>query len=368
MLRPTVFDITAYYEPSAHFQYSRRIRDQFEHLAKQHYRSTWMLGRYGGLARMQTDIQGIGVATRIEVGRLVLREGRRQALIHSAFELFREAEEHGLVSGCIDRLLVYFPKADERPRERFYIGQAYAAVFAGVDCTFLNRELDLLELGHCVAYQSLVQYLREDGLYHSSHRGRIDTVHRHLQQEVGRYESYKFYVRPEAVAEGAPRLDFCYTGTVPDRKVEAFMQGYTGEQPVFVAPEDFRSERQSFVELTDYERASRRFGGLWILQQDIVRYLMPQQVNVLYLFMDEGLQPELDRVFSWDELFTRQRQSPYISRASRNSQTFLEMVLEGLVRNRFVLEDDGRFRLCPGFQDFQHVSFYQLGEYRKRLQ
>ena len=31
-----------------------------------------MLGSYGGKARLQTDVQGIGVATRMEVGRLSL--------------------------------------------------------------------------------------------------------------------------------------------------------------------------------------------------------------------------------------------------------------------------------------------------------
>lgn len=364
---PTVFDITAYFEPSAHFQFSRKIRTQFNQVARKHARITWMLGRYGGKAKMQTDIQGIGVATRIEVGRLAFRAHSQQRLIQSAFELFEESQEKDLASGKIDRILVFFDKADSRPRERESIRRAFAAAFAS-DCSFLCHDRHLLELGQCVVYQSLVQYLREDGLYHSAHRNRIEAVRRHLQQEVGRYENYKFYVRPQAVARGIPRLDFCYTGAAPDRKVEAFMEGYTEEHPLFVPPADFQAQRAAFVELNDYERASRRFGGLWVLLRDLVRYLLPQQLGVLYLFFDQHLQPELERAFTWEELFARQRVSPYINRASRNSQTFLEIVLEGLVRNRFAAEAEGGFCLVPGFQDFKHVTFYQLGEYRKRLQ
>ncbi len=363
---PTIFDITAHFEPSAHFQFSRKIRNDFDRLARKHARHTWMLGRYGGRAKMQTDIQGIGVATRVEVGRLALRASRQPELIRSAFALFQESQEQSLASGKIDRILVFFDKAEARPRERDSIRRAFAAAFAA-ECSFLCHDRDLLELGQCVVYQTLEQYLREDGIYHSAHRARIEVVRRHLQQEVGRYENYKFYVRPQAMEQGIPRLDFCYTGAAPDKKVEAFMEGYTEEHPVFVPPADFQAQRAAFVELNDYERASRRFGGLWVLLHDIVRYLLPQQIGVLYLFFDERLRPELGRVFAWEELFARQRASPYISRASRNSQTFLEIVLEGLVRSRFATEAPEGFRLAPGFEDFKHVTFYQLGEYRKRL-
>lgn len=365
---PRVFDITAYFEPSAHFQYSRRIRNDFDKLAAEYSMSTWMLGSHGGKARLQTDIQGIGVSTRLEIGRLVFREGSQKRQIQSAFELFRAAQERHLASGDIDRLLVKFSKADERPRERDYIRQAYAAVFDESECAFLNREQDTLELGHCVSYQSVVQYLREDGLYHSAHRDRIEKVRRHLQQEVGRYENHSFYVRPEAVENNIPRLEFCYTGAAADRRVEAFLEGYTGERPRFVDADEFARERARYVDLTDYEHASRRFGGLWVLQNDIVRYLFPQQVSVLYLFFDEDLEPELARRFGWDELYLRQQSSTRIPKAMRQSQTFLEMVLEGLVRNSFIDEADGTFQLAAGFERFLHVSFYQLGEYRKRHQ
>lgn len=362
----TVFDITAFFEPSAHFQYTRRVRDEFEKLAKAYSKSTWMLGSHGGKARLQTDIQGIGVATRLEIGRLAFREERQKDLIQNAFEFFLEAQRKGLVSGAIDRLLIRFPKADQRPRERNSIRQAFAAAFDGTQCAFLNRERDLLELGQCVVYQSVIQYLREDGLYHSAHRNRIEKVRRHLQQEVGRYENYKFYVRPRAVVGGIPTLDFCYTGAQADRRVEAFVEGYTDEKLFYVSPAEFQAHRQDFVELVDYERASRRFGGLWVLQEDIVRYLFPQQVSVLYLFFDSDLQPELDHAFTWEELHRRQQVSPFIAKAARHSQTFLEMVLEGLYRNYFIVQERDEYRLCQGFADFQHVSFYQLGEYRKR--
>ena len=362
--RPTLFDLLAHFEPQAHYQFSRRVRNDFENLAKKYYKSTWMLGSYGGKAHMQTDIRGIGVASRIEVGRLVLREGMLQDLIENAFDLFREAQDRELASGKIDRILIRFNKSAERLKERDYISRAFSNAFAQ-SCTFMNHDENLLELGHCVVYQTIVQYLREDGLYHSAHRNRIETVQRHLQQEVGRYENFKFYVRPTAVRQDIPQLDFCYTGEAPDKMVEAFMTGYTEENPQFIPSEVFAQERDKFVGLRDYERASRRYGGLWVLQQDIVRFLFPQQVSVLYLFFDGELQPEVERWLSWDELFLRQQISPFINRSSRNSQTYLEMILEGLVRNGFVEEQGDLFRLYSGFREFEHVSFYQLGDHRR---
>jgi|APSaa5957512622_1039677.scaffolds.fasta_scaffold05310_7 hypothetical protein len=365
---PKIFDITAHFEPSAHFQYSRRVRKEFDVLARTYAKSTWMLGSHGGRARLQTDIQGIGVATRVEIGRLAFTGGSQKDLVQNAFEMFREAQEKGVVSGPIDRLLIRFSKADQRPRERELMRRAFTDGFHEGECAFLTREEDLLELGQCIAYQSVVQYLREDGLYHSAHRDRIEKVRRHLQQEVGRYENHKFYVRPQAIEGGIPKLDFCYTGAEPDRRVEAFMEGYTEEIPIFYSPAEFQEQRHTFVAMVDYERASRRFGGLWVLQTDIVRYLFPQQVNVLYLFFDEELQPETGRFFGWEELFMRQQASPYIAKSMRQSQTFLEMVLEGLVRNGFVVQEGELFQLQEGFEDFQHVAFYQLGDFRRRLQ
>ena len=87
---------------------------------------------------------------------------------------------------------------------------------------------------------------------------------------------------------------------------------------------------------------------------------------MLYLFFDPDLQPEPGRFLSWEELFERQRSSPYINRASRNSPTFLELVLEKLVHHGFV-ENGSGFHLNPDFLDFKHVSFDDLGEHRRRL-
>ena len=58
-------------------------------MARKHGQSTWLLGSHGGKARMQTDIQGIGLATRLEVGRLSVRQGRLRLLLESAFSDYR---------------------------------------------------------------------------------------------------------------------------------------------------------------------------------------------------------------------------------------------------------------------------------------
>ncbi len=370
-LRPTAFDLVAHYEPSAHFKFTRRVRNDFDVLADEYSRSTWLLGRYGGRAVMQTDIEGIGVACRVEIGRLVLRGGSQFASIHSAMQMFREAQDRNLASGPISRIIVHFHKADHRPADREIVRAVFNDVFADkegdTECAFLAEEKDRLELGRCVEYQTLTTYLREDGHYHSSHRARIDKVQRHLQQEVGRYENHRFFLRTHAPQDGSvPVIDFCYTGESADIRVEAFLEGYTNEKVQFVPRSEYRSETTQFTGLADYERASRRFGKLWIRQADIVRRLLPQQVGVLYLFFNEQMQPELGRNFTWDEIFERQRISNFISRASRNSQTYLDMVLEGLVLDRFIESSGESFRLATGFEDFQHVTFYQLGEFRKR--
>jgi hypothetical protein len=371
--KPAVFDLVAHYEPSAHFQFTRKVRNEFDTLADKYSRHTWLLGRHGGRAVMQTDIEGIGVACRVEIGRLVFRPSSRYDLIKSAMRMFREAQDNDLASGQVSRVLVNFPKADNKPYERDTVRQAFMDVFAEADgdedleCAFLAEEIDRLELGRCVEYQTLTNYLREDGHFHSAHRSRIEKVQRHLQQEVGRYENHRFFLRTHPSDAGqVPVIDFCYTGDSADIRVEAFMEGYTEEKMEFVCREDYLHHGSQFTGLADYERASRRFGKLWILQADLVRRLMPQQVSILYLFFDSEIQPELERTFTWDELSERQRASHFISRASRNSQTYLDMVLEGLVLNRFVEQVGEKYRLAPGFDTFSHVTFYQLGEFRKR--
>ena len=85
-----------------------------------------------------------------------------------------------------------------------------------------------------------------------------------------------------------------------------------------------------------------------------------QTLAVSICFFDRDIEPELERILNWEELFARQHSSPYINRASRNSQTFLEIVLERLVQHGFGEEKDG-FCLGFGWQDFKQVSFEELG-------
>ena len=367
--QPTLFDFVAWYEPSAHFRYTRGIRKAFEELAREYAKTTLLLGRFGGRPVMQTDIQGIGVASRVEVGRLSLLNGHRP-LIENVFEMFRDCQQREFVSGPLDRMNIHFARADQRADVRESARSAFSSVF-DMECSFLAPDPDQpdhLVLGHCVTYQTLIQYLREDSVYHSVHRGRVERVSRHLHQEVGRYENHKFYAVPERRPGEMPTVSFCYTGAAPDRKVEAFMEGYTAEKLSYVPPDSFDAERHRYTRLKDYERASRRFGGLWILQSDLARRLSQPEVGALYLFLDRELQPQLDRAFSWGELFERLRASTHVDRASRSSETFLETVIESLVRKRFIAEAGERFYLERGFDDYQHVTFYELGEYRKNLQ
>jgi hypothetical protein len=364
---PKVFDITVHYEPSAHFRFTRKIRNDFDELARRHAQSTWLLGSHGGKARMQTDIQGIGLATRMEVGRLSLREGTQRDLLCSAFKLCKAAGDQGLSSGKIERLLVRFPKAVLRERERVQVRSAYEEVFGGPSCSFLAIDPGQLELGHCVVYQSIVQFMREDGRFHSAHRDPIEALLRHLHQEVGRYENFKFYVLPHQVDGAIPTLEFVYTGEERDRSIEAYIEGYTEIRPTFVAPAAFQAGRGQYVGLKDYERASRRFGGISILQNDLVRHLSPNQVGVLYLFFNEQMQPEVGRYLNWDELHKRQGASQHIGKSARFSPTFLDAVLETLVRDQFLVASGNAFALFPGFPHFEHVSFYPLGQFGKEL-
>ena len=61
-------------------------------------------------------------------------------------------------------------------------------------------------------YQTIVQFMREDGRFHSAHRDSIETLLRHLHQEVGRYENHKFYVLPRKGVKAVPHIEFVYTG------------------------------------------------------------------------------------------------------------------------------------------------------------
>ncbi|NQT41618.1 MAG: DNA polymerase/3'-5' exonuclease PolX, partial [Planctomycetes bacterium] len=83
------------FEPSAHFQYNRRIRNEFDALAKNHAKSTWMLGSHGGKARLQTDIQGIGkdlaekATTLVETGSLPMLDELLQSIPESVLAILR---------------------------------------------------------------------------------------------------------------------------------------------------------------------------------------------------------------------------------------------------------------------------------------
>ena len=76
------------------------------------------------------------------------------------------------------------------------------------------------------------------------------------------------------------------------------------------------------------KKASRRFGGISILQGDLVRHLSPNQVGVLCLFFDEQMQPEVGRYIGWNELQKRQEKSNLISKSARFSPTFLDAVMQ----------------------------------------
>tara|TARA_B100000686_G_scaffold350070_1_gene444978 strand:- start:2736 stop:3962 length:1227 start_codon:yes stop_codon:yes gene_type:complete len=364
--KPTIFDIAAYFEPSAHFKFNRRVRNEFDQLSREYSRSTLLLGRYGGRPVMHTDIQGIGVATRVELGRLSIFPGRQHTLFENVLEMIAECQRQRVVSGDVERIVVTFPKADQRPREREDIRSAFDSIFSQSSCHFLVHEPHVIEIGHCVAYQTLMQHMREDGLYHSAHRERLEQVQRHLHQEVGRYENHKFLVSPRANQGNIPELIFCYTGVDADRRIEAFVEGYTGEKVRFVSGHEMDTDDHLYVGLKDYERASRRYGGLWILQGDIVSHLAAHHLGVLHLFFDDELCPEWS-VLSWDELFNRMCESLYVDRASRTSPTFLEMALEILVKKGFIVDEpEFGFRLNTEIVDFMHASFYELGEFRKR--
>jgi hypothetical protein len=84
--------------------------------------------------------------------------------------------------------------------------------------------------------------------------------------------------------------------------------------------------------------------------------------------MDENFQPILDRAFTWEELYERQRSNDYAPISSRSSTTFLDICIERLRERRMILrEKDNDYRLDPGFFDIEHVTYYEIGEFDKRL-
>ena len=130
---------------------------------------------------------------------------------------------------------------------------------------------------------------------------------------------------------------------------------------------DVEAHPERYVSLNDYDLGARRFGALWVMQDGMLRKIDRLWLPLVHLFMDEDFQPILDRSFSWEELFERQRTSNYAPLSSRSSSTFLDICLERLRERNVIQRKGGQYRLHPGFLDVQHVTYYELGEFDKRL-
>ena len=75
--------------------------------------------------------------------------------------------------------------------------------------------------------------MREDGRFHSAHRDSIETLLRHLHQEVGRYETTNFTFCP--VKGWRPfHISNLFILAKSEISIEAYVEGYTGIRPVFV--------------------------------------------------------------------------------------------------------------------------------------
>ena len=103
------------------------------------------------------------------------------------------------------------------------------------------------------------------------------------------------------------------------------------------------------------------------MQEGLLRRVEREWLPLIYLFMDVDMQPILDRSFSWEELFARQRHNSQVPRTARTSETFLDICIERLWERKLVLRDGNRFRLQPRFLEVEHVTFYDLGQFDKRL-
>ena len=364
-LAPQTFDLIAYYEPRADFSLSVKVRRSLHELVQRHTRMTWMMGKHSGRPVMHTDIRGISIGTRIEVSRIVMRRHAQVNILSETFFLFVEAAERCISSGPIHRMTVHFSKA-RRSEPRAAAKQAFQNVF-GSDCCFLARHKQPLEIGRAVVHQTLLEHLFESGAYNCIHQPRIEAVANEMQKSPGRYENHRFFVMPAARPGKLPRLQFCYSGRRPDRLAETAMRQKTEEHLAFVDAETLDEQSESYVSLSDYERASRRYGTLWVMQGDLIRALDRQRAAVLYLFLDEFNQEHPDRWYDWDRLYERQQQCPRINRASRNSSISLDISLGHLVESQCLLREKDRFTLHPAFTDFKHATFYALGQYNKRF-
>ena len=364
-LAPQAFDLVAYYEPRADFSVSAGVRRALDTLARRYRRPTLMTGRHSGTPALQTDIKGISVGTRIEVSRLIFRPQVQQRVLAEVFKLFVEAAEQGVASGPIQRITLHFKKGHKRAEPRAAALAAFREVF-DCECCFLTPRTHHLELGRAVNHQSLLEHLWETGIYHSSHQPRVEFVANELQSQPGRYENHRFFVRPVARAGKMPQVCFCYSGPEPDNLVEVAMQQKTEEHLLFVSPQQIEQHGETYVSLKDYERAARRFGTLWVMQNDLIRALDRQRASLLFLFFNDD-QSICDQWFTWQQLFDRQQSCPHINRASRNSPSFLEMSLLHLREADFVIKDKDRYRIHPNIEQYRHATFYEMGAYHKRF-
>lgn len=365
-LLPQTFDLVAHYEPRADFSLTASVRRALDELAKRHSRMTFMTGRHSGRPELRTDIKGISVGTRIELSRLVFRQASQRETFVDALELFKEADNLGVASGPLDRITLSYPKHLYRPEPRAQAAEAFAEVF-GRRCRFLTTPNRLLEMGQVVEHQTLVQHLFESGPYHSDHSRRVEAVRTELQKQPGRYENHRVFIRPTFTPGEHPEVQFYYSGDEPDNLVEVAMRQRASERLKFIPTAEVEADPDSFVSLTDYDEGARRYGRLWVLQGDLVRNTDRQRFAAIHLFFDEHDNPLLDETFTWQQLYERMRECSRINRATRNSPSFLDLALRQLTVDGFVRFDDGEYRLRDGFENFKHVTFYDLGSYDKRL-
>jgi hypothetical protein len=361
-----VYDLAAHYEPRSDFALSARLRHDIKDLARKYGKPAWMTGAYSGKPTIHTDMKGIAIGTRIEMSSLITKPVQRQSRVADVFRCFVEAEERGISSGPIARMTVRFDHADRRVDLRVPIKEAFEEVFDST-CCFQFQFNNYLRIGRAVVHQGLVSHLREDGPYHSDHQPRVEKVRNELHRQPGRYEGYRYFVEPLFTPGEHPEVNFCYSGARPDRLIEVTLRQKGGEELKFLPESEVNADPGRFVSLTDYDLGARRFGNLWVMQEGRLRKIDRVWLPLVYLFMDEEFQPILDRSFSWEELYDRQRSSDFAPISSRQSTTFLDICIERLRERRMILRDSGRYRLHPDFLNIEHVTYYELGEFDKRL-
>ncbi len=367
LLPPQVYDLVAYYEPRADFALTHSIRQAVKQLGQRYRSLTWMLGAHSGRPTLHTDMRGISIGTRLEISRLAWRPESRRHLVADAFRMFAEAAERGIASGPIDRIVIKFPAAERRREARLPLHQAFEDIFNSTCCFQRANDANTLRLGRAIVHQDLIRHLREDGPYHSDHQPRVERVQNELNRQPGRYEGYRYFIEPLFTPGVYPGVRFCYSGNEPNALIEVTMRQKSDERLVFVPRDEVDGHPERFVSLSDYDQGARRFGPIWVMQEGLLRRVEREWLPLIYLFMDVDMQPILDRSFSWEELFARQRHNSQVPRTARTSETFLDICIERLWERKLVLRDGNRFRLQPRFLEVEHVTFYDLGQFDKRL-